>query len=634
MKKSVKPGSWNKAIAQRTSLAMSQGGPKPLVLALVLVGMLVYFISVLPINTPVAGLIGMTVVLLCCWYVGPRIALILPLYIGFVTHLADDSPGPIIPSAEELMGVVVMTALAGLTGLAGQFRRRLRAVTRRHRSRLREQSHALSLAHILFRDLNGRITSWSDGAAQLFGYTKQEAAGRCIQELLQTKFPKPLDEIKLDLLRDCQWQGEVKQRTKDGREIITATHWILYDFDEMLEGGVVEVYNDVTQLRLVEENLRESERKKDLFVATLAHELRNPLAPLRTGLDCLRLKRGGSGEDGPIFEIMGRQLEQLVRLIDDLLDVSRINTGKVELRRDKVILQDVVDDAVCGCRSQIEAARQELTVILPEQPVYLDADAGRLNQVLSNLLNNAIKFTGERGRIQVHAQCSDGCVHVHVQDSGIGISAQMLPRVFDMFAQVQDVRIRGQVGLGLGLNIVKSLVEMHGGKVDVFSDGPDLGTTFVVHLPYLNHVPMDGSAKIVNDYFVNDHNVENKASPRVLIVDDNQDAARTLDLALTMSGCTCRSVFDTVSGLQAAEQFAPEILILDLGMPGMSGLEMARHLRANSRFDSALLIAVTGWDKAEDVRESKAAGFDYHFAKPVDVRILQQLVYCRQLEPS
>ncbi len=616
-------------ITHQASIRFLRGGLKRLMIALALVGMLVYFVSHLPITTPVAGLIGMAAVLLCCWYSGPAISLILPLYIGVLTRLADPTPGPLIPNAEEFTGVVVMTILAGLTGLAGQYRRRLRSVTRRHRSRLRQQSHALSLAHILFRDLDGRITSWTEGAEQLFGYTRAEATGQYIQELLQTQFPRPLDEIRADLLNEFQWQGEVKQRTKDGRELITATHWILYDGDDMLQGGVAEVYNDVTLLRLAEENLRESERKKDLFVATLAHELRNPLAPLRTSLDCLRLKRGASGEDGPIFEIMGRQLEHMVRLIDDLLDVSRINTGKIELRREKVILQDVVDDVVVGCRPQIDGARQELTVILPAEPVYLHADAGRLNQVLSNLMNNAIKFTGEGGRIQIHAQCSDGLVDIRVQDSGIGISSQMLHRVFDMFAQVQDVRVRGQVGLGLGLNIVKSLVGMHGGQVDVFSDGPNLGATFVVHLPCLEHESGTLAANDVSEYVP-----DGQESPRILIVDDNQDAARMLDLALTICGCTCRSVFDTISGLQLAEQFAPDVLILDLGMPGMSGLEMARRLRACPQFKTSLLIAVTGWDKEEDIRESKAAGFDYHFAKPVDVRILQRLVHGRSAEAN
>lgn len=591
--------------------------------------------SYVALPQPYGGILAMTAVLVCSWYAGPWIAVSLPACVMILSStLANDRPSE-AGASEDLTSLFVMSVLTSLTGLTGQNRRRFKAVTHRHRTRLLQQSQAMNLAHILFRNLDGRITTWSEGAQRLFGWTAAEATGQLIQELLQTQFPAPLEEIRELLLKEKQWHGEVTQRCKDGRQLIIATHWILYSSDDSIEGGVAEVHNDVTLLRHAEAQLRESKRRKDLFIATLAHELRNPLAPLRTGLECLRLTDKNTGKHGQVFDIMERQLEHMVRLIDDLLDVSRINTGKIELRKEQVALQSIVQDVIAGCRPQIDAARQILTTELPEQPICLNADAGRLNQVLTNLLHNASKFTREAGQIRIAAHCSNHQVHIVVEDSGIGISSEMLPRVFDMFAQVQDVRVRGQVGLGLGLNIVKSLVEMHGGTVEVHSEGPNRGTQFVVHLPALSVTgPVVHSANSLEAFDIGESSPSSIGSRRVLIVDDNEDAARTLDMALTICGCNCRSAYDTATGIKTAEQFQPEILILDLGMPGMTGLEMARYLRSQAQFASALLIAVTGWDKEEDIRATQAAGFDYHFAKPVDVRTLQQLLQQRVAETN
>jgi PAS domain S-box-containing protein len=587
---------------------------------LALVGLIVSIIPRTPLAGPFGGIVAMSSVLACCWYAGPGISIFIPLYITVISRLIGTEPKPLVPTPQELTGVFVMTVLTGLTGLTGQYRRRLRSVTRRHRERLLHQQRALSLARILFRDLEGRITTWSEGAEKLFGWTIAEATGQVIHDLLRTEFPMPLDQIRRELLERCQWQGELKQRHKDGHELIIAAHWILYFGDDSADGGVAEVLNDITMLREAEAKIRESEQRKDLFVATLAHELRNPLAPLRSGLDCLRLSHRNSQQDNPILDIMGRQLEHMVRLVDDLLDVSRINTGKVKLRLEPVELSEIMADAVDACRAQIDSAGQLLTLSLPDHPVYLHADSGRLSQVFTNLLQNASKFSPAKTCISITATCSPEEIDIRIRDSGIGIPTPMVPHVFDMFAQVQDVRTRGQSGLGLGLNIVKSLVEMHGGSVEVHSDGPGKGAEFSVHLPRaVDHVSLADAhvTRVVKPV---------SESRRVLIVDDNRDAARTLALALSIRGCTCRSAFDGMSGLKEAEVFDPHVFVLDLGMPGMSGFDLARQLRAQPRFHEAILIAVTGWDKEDDIRESRAAGFDHHLAKPVDVMALQELV--------
>ena len=587
--------------------------------ALTFVYLVILIIPRTPLTEPFSGIVAMSCVLLCCWYGGPWISIVIPLYISVLSRLIGTESKPLTPTSEELTGIFIMTVLTGLTGLTGQYRRRLHKVTHRHKERLLLQQRALSLARILFRDVEGRITTWSEGAEKLFGWTIAEATGAVIHDLLETKFPVPLEQIRKELRERRQWQGELKQRHKNGKELIIAAHWILYHGDES-QGGVAEVLNDITMLREAEARIRESEQRKDLFVATLAHELRNPLAPLRSGLDCLRLIPRTSPQDAPILEIMGRQLEHMVRLVDDLLDVSRINTGKVELRLEPVELSEIISDAVDACRTQIDTAGQILTVSMPDDCVYLNADSGRLTQVFTNLLHNASKFSQAQSCISIIATCSTEYVEIRIRDSGIGIPQKMVPHVFDMFAQVQDVRTRGQSGLGLGLNIVKSLVEMHGGTVSVQSEGLGKGAEFSVRL----HRTLD-HARLVNQEHASTPNTPSD-SRRVLIIDDNRDAARTLALALSVRGCTCRSAFDGAAGLREAEGFDPHVFVLDLGMPGMSGFDLARRLRSQSRFEHAVLIAVTGWDKEEDVRESKAAGFDHHLAKPVDVLALYQLV--------
>jgi PAS domain S-box-containing protein len=584
------------------------------VLSIGFVAMVFIIVPRTPLEGPVGGVLALSSVVVCCWFSGVGPALLMPLTVWLVSRFPLDEPvQSLVPSAQEFLSFLGLTMLTGAVGLAGQFRDRLKAATREHDVRLREQRRALSAARIIFRDVEGRITTWTEGAQQLYGWSSDEAAGRLTHELLRTEFPVPLETIRNELLRERQWRGEVVQTSKRGEKLNVAVHGILYSAENNGRMGVAEVHNDVTALRHAEAAIRESDRQKDLFIATLAHELRNPLAPIRSGLDVLRMMHADSPDDENVLEIMRRQLEHMVRMIDDLLDVSRINTGKVELRRAPVKLADVIHDAVATCRPQIDEAQHTLQVRVPAEPIFVHADAARVVQVLTNLLSNAIKFTAAGGDIGLSAACNNGQVTICVRDTGAGIPAELLPHIFDMFVQVKDPHYRSSTGLGLGLHIVRNIIELHGGTVEARSEGPGRGSEFLIRLPVLTQHAPTGIAPHSPGFSQNGK----PASQRVLIVDDNRDAARTLSLMLSRAGFQCRAAFDGPSALLAAKEFNPQAVILDLGMPDMDGLEVARRLRTNPNLDGLLLIAVTGWDKLEDRRKSREAGFDHHLAKPV-----------------
>ncbi|MBX3437853.1 MAG: response regulator [Planctomycetaceae bacterium] len=592
-------------------------------LALGFVGAIFAVIPQTPLNGPVGGMLVLLSVIVCCWFSGVGPALLMPFTIWIVSRLPFNTPArPLIPSAREFLVFFALTMLMGAMGLAGQSRRRLRTATREHDARIHEQARALSAARIIFREIDGRITSWTDGARELYGWTASEATGRIMQELLRTEFPVPLDVIHETLLRDGQWRGELIQTGKGDQRLNVVTHYILYSDECEDSRSVAEVHTDVTNLRLAEAAIRDSDRRKDIFVATLAHELRNPLAPLRSGLDVLRMTRKGSADDAAILEIMHRQLDHMVRMVDDLLDVTRMNTGKVELRLSPVNLADLVRDAVAACRTQIDTAGHELTVTIPQEDIQLEVDAARLVQVLTNLLSNAVKFTDAGGRICLSALPENGQIAIHVADTGCGIPATALPHVFEMFAQVDDPHFRSSGGLGLGLNIVRTLVELHGGTVEARSEGPGRGSDFIVRLPMIMQNATARATSLPNDSAPDGKSL----LKRVLVVDDNRDAANLLTLMLTKSGFQCQSVFDGPSALLAVDDFRPEAVILDLGMPGMSGLEVAERLRAKERDERLLLIAVTGWDKEHDRLRSRQAGFDHHVAKPVPHEQLRTLL--------
>ena len=402
-----------------------------------------------------------------------------------------------------------------------------------------------------------------------------------------------------------------------------------YDFNvEVIRndaGAVVGVSTaavDVTTSKLAELALRDADRRKDEFLATLAHELRNPLAPLQAALDIQHLAEGDLAKIERARGIMERQVAQIVRLVDDLLDVSRITQGKIALRFSRVGLASVIDAAVEATRPAFDAAGHELDLQLPDEPVELDADYMRLTQVVTNLLSNAVKYTPAAGTITLLAGVDLAGTHLvlRVKDAGVGISPDMLPHVFDLFAQAEDAIDRAQGGLGIGLNVVRRLVELHGGTVDAHSAGIGQGSEFVVRLP-LNHdrqrLPAAAEPRI--------RTTPNRRR-RVLVVDDNRDVAASIADLVAMLGHETEQAHDGVAAIAGFGSFRPDLILLDLGLPGMNGYEVARRIRAEPRGTEVVIVAVTGWGQPADVMRTQEAGFDHHLVKPAGLAALRELV--------
>lgn len=365
---------------------------------------------------------------------------------------------------------------------------------------------------------------------------------------------------------------------------------------------------------------KEAEQRKDEFLALLAHELRNPLAPIGNALHILR-QTGGAGETArPAIDMMQRQVGQMVRLVDDLLDVSRISQGKIELQRDRIELGPILSHAVEAAQPHCITMKQELTITMPPQPIYLNADPARLTQIIGNLLNNACKYSDQGGRIELIVETDKVQVVIRVQDNGIGIAADQLPRIFEMFRQVDTSLDRAQGGLGIGLTLVKRLVEMHGGSIEAHSDGLARGAEFVVRLPVLAGAPNISQAQ-------SNASLSPTVRRRVLVVDDNLDSASSMSMLLEMSGHEVHTAHDGIAAVEAAAEWQPDVILLDIGLPKIDGLEAARRIRREQkRVGLPLLIALTGWGQDEDRRLSQEAGFDFHLVKPVDLLVLKTLL--------
>ncbi|KAF0094825.1 MAG: PAS/PAC sensor hybrid histidine kinase [Puniceicoccaceae bacterium 5H] len=370
--------------------------------------------------------------------------------------------------------------------------------------------------------------------------------------------------------------------------------------------------HDVTYRKRVEESLRENDRRKNEFLATLAHELRNPLAPIRSGLAAMKQNPTDRELQEEVCDMMERQVDQMVHLIDDLLDVSRITRGKLQLRKERLRLGEVIDRAVEASRPIVEEASHSLQVSLPEENPTIEVDPTRLAQVLANLLVNAAKYTPAGGKIQLRAAVEGQTVRLEVEDDGVGISPEMLERIFEMFVQIDMPHHQDTRGLGIGLTLVKSIVEMHGGTIRVHSDGPDKGSLFTVQLPVVAR-----EAKTAVDHREASAADEQGHGQRILVVDDNASAARMMSIVLGNLGYTVRSAGDGFEALQVAEQFRPQIILMDLGMPEMDGYEAARQLREMDWGQEVYLLALTGWGQEEDRQRTREAGFDGHLIKPV-----------------
>jgi signal transduction histidine kinase/ActR/RegA family two-component response regulator len=389
---------------------------------------------------------------------------------------------------------------------------------------------------------------------------------------------------------------------------------------DALEASNATLSRESAERREAEEALRAADRRKDEFLAILAHELRNPLAPLRNALEILKRCGAGSPMGREARQMMERQLRQMVRLVDDLLDVSRITTGKLALRTEVVELRDVVRSAVDTAKPLIEARQHALAVALPDAPVFVVADPTRLAQVFSNLLNNAANYTEPGGRIELRAAADDEQVGVRVIDNGIGIAPEMIGPVFQMFAQADGSLERVHGGLGVGLTLARHLVELHGGSIEAHSAGVGRGSEFIVRLP---RAAADTAALPVRRESAA---VPANASRRILIADDNVDFATSLEAILTTLGHDVRVAHDGLAAVDVAAVFAPEIAFLDIGLPGRNGYDLARSLRALPQTAGCRLVAVTGWGQGDDRQRSSEAGFELHLVKPVEPQQIIDIV--------
>jgi signal transduction histidine kinase/CheY-like chemotaxis protein len=378
---------------------------------------------------------------------------------------------------------------------------------------------------------------------------------------------------------------------------------------------------DITDRKRAEEALKEADHRKDEFLATLAHELRNPLAPIRNSLHLLRLSGELSPSLEPVRDIMERQVDQMVRLVDDLLDVSRIASGKIELRTEAVELATIVSGAVETVRPLIDAAGHQLAISLPAEPIILEADPLRLSQVIGNLLNNAAKYTKEGGQIWLSARREAGEAVISIRDTGLGIPAEMLPHVFDMFTQVDRTLTRAQGGLGIGLTLTKSFVEMHGGRIAAHSAGPDQGSEFVVRLPLLRDVQRRSAPETPGGA-----NRAPLSRRRILIVDDTRAAGYVLGQLLEMLGQKVSLVSNAAAALESVRSDRPDLVISDIAMPIVDGYELARLLREEPGMEDLLLVALTGYGQDSDRQRAEEAGFDFHLVKPVSVETLHDLL--------
>jgi PAS domain S-box-containing protein len=475
-------------------------------------------------------------------------------------------------------------------------------------------------------DLEHRIIYANEALLRMWGVTEAYAYGRKLPELGYEPWHVAMHdrEIEQVVATRAPIRGEVPFSGTNGRRVYD------YIFAPVLgpDGAVVAVAGttrDVTERQAAEQAMREqaqrlteSDRAKDEFLATLSHELRNPLAPLRNSFELLRRLPGVDAKVAGVHAMMERQVNHLVRLVDDLLEMSRISRGTLSLRDERVPLETVVRNAVETSEPLVQAARHTLTVDLPDEPLWLQGDPVRLAQILANLLNNAARYTDDGGDIVVRARREGEQAVIAVRDNGIGIAPDVMPRMFEMFSRGHRETGRHQGGLGIGLALSRRLAQMHNGSLDALSDGPGRGSEFTVRLPLAAPAPA-GEA-------VPDTTASRLAKTRVLVVDDNHDAGDSLGQVLDMLGAEVRVARDGAEGIEAFAAHRPSVVLLDIGMPGLNGYDVAREIRTRFPEHPATLVALTGWGQEDDRRRAREAGFDHHLVKPAEIDALQKLL--------
>jgi two-component system CheB/CheR fusion protein len=500
-------------------------------------------------------------------------------------------------------------------------------------ARLLEQAHE----PIVSRNVDGTIGYWNRGAERLYGYASTEALGRPIESLLATELPESRQSIDATLQRDGFWTGEVVQTTRDGRRLVVESMQVLIGEHGSGRHVIVDSHRDVTERKALEESLQlrvrqlaDADRRRTEFLAMLAHELRNPLAPLRNAVQVLRHPGADAETVKRSHVLIERQVATMTRLVEDLLDAARVARGLVQLRREGMDLGACLQRACETARPLIEARGHGFTIALPPMRVRCEADSTRLEQVFVNLLANAAKFTPEHGEVRVSLNVrrreSDPAqveAVVSVQDTGVGIPPELLPRVFDLFAQGDQTLARAQGGLGIGLSLVRELVALHGGRVSADSAGVGCGSEFCVYLPVVSVEERREAAASRSAA----HEIPRAQHPqRVLVVDDNPDIVESAAMLLGGAGHEVATALSGQDALKAAEHFRPGVALLDIGMPDLDGYEIARRLRKIPGLEKLPLVAVSGYGSPADRERSRAAGFDHHCVKPLDFAVLSALL--------
>jgi signal transduction histidine kinase/ActR/RegA family two-component response regulator len=483
-------------------------------------------------------------------------------------------------------------------------------------------------------DADFRIREVNPLAQAMFSNVPGGVIGRDFSEVIHILWEKAYAVEIVNIFRATLATGEpyvMPERVefRADRQVFEYYEWRL-DRMTLPDGryGLVCYFRDISaqvharlMLAQSERELREAGRRKDEFLALLAHELRNPLAPIRTGLELIRLSGDRPATVRRMRTMMERQVGHMVRLIDDLLDVSRITSGKIVLQRVPTPVDELIQGAVDAQRAAVEAAGITLSVQLPDRPCVIDVDPTRFVQVLSNVLHNAVKFTAARGQIRVVAEAQppdspEGELTIAISDTGIGIPEHILPRVFDLFVQGEHTAGPQHSGLGIGLALARRLIEMHDGSIEARSDGTGRGSTFTINVPRSER-PAEASPA---------RNDARHMNSRVLIVDDNQDAANSMAMLVQALGGTARTAYDAASGFDTLGEFRPDIVVLDIGMPGIDGYEMCQQIRLRPADRHIVVIALTGWGHPQDKQRALDVGFDAHLTKPVDPAAFQELL--------
>ena len=497
-------------------------------------------------------------------------------------------------------------------------RRRQEETLRQSEERFRVLVEGLKDCAIFMLDTDGRVTSWNSGAQRMTGYQADEIEGRHFGALYpQAAIDRKLPEQELAMAREHgRFEDEGPRLRKDG-----TTFWAnvvvspLYNEEGVLM-GYANVKRDLTDRKRAE-SLEQAERRTSEFLAMLAHELRNPLAPINNALHLLGLKPPADATEKWVRDVLRRQTGQITRLIDDLLDVSRITRAAIPLNRRALDACALVRAAAEGSMQWMQARGHELSIELPpNEALTVLGDEARLTQVLHKLLHNAARYTPEGGRVSIAARRENDAVVICVKDNGVGMDAGLLHSAFDLLKQGQQAAQRPQGGLGIGLTLVQRLVRLHGGTVEAHSAGPDRGSEFIVRLPAVNEAPVSEAAAAERP----------GATPRkVLVIDDNSDAANALRMLLENDGHNVRVAHDGVSGLALAREYRPEYLLLDIGLPRLNGYDIAASVRGDPELRHTTLVAITGYGQVHDRARTAAVGFDHHLTKPVEFSELQEL---------